>query len=205
MNTTVPGAPTPSERRVSWKYLLPGSTALIIAASLAVPEVTSGMSVDEHIGYMLRVTARLAFALLLVAYVAGPLVKLFGTGHWMLRNRRYIGLSMALAHTVHFGYVVALFVYTPATLEWVTIVGGGLAFVLMWLMAATSNNVSVRRFGKNWKRLHTFGLHYLWLIFMQSFAPRAFAEEVYLLYPLLTAAGVAALGLRVWAYWRARS
>lgn len=170
----------------------------------------AGTDTASQIGYMLRVTARLAFFFLMLAYLARPLVRLFPQSAWprvLLRNRRYLGLAMALAHTVHFGYVVALFVYTDTPLGLVTAVGGGLAFVLMWLMAATSNNWSMRRMGRYWGRLHTVGLHYLWLIFMQSFVTALLLtpfsgagvpeQLVYLTYLLLVLAGSGGLLLRI--------
>ncbi len=185
--------------QLPWREVVIGSSALLLVGSyLLMPEQA------DAIGYMLRVTARIAFAFLLLAYVARPLVVLTGYGRWLVRQRRYLGLAMALAHTVHFGYVVAFFVSSGEPLEWITIVFGGLAFVLMWLMAATSNNASVRRLGKSWKRLHAFGLHYLWLIFMQSFVGRVFVDDPDMIYLLLSIAGLAALVLRIAAYFVSR-
>ena len=185
---------------------------------LAFAQLPDLADVELHISYMLRVTARVAFFCLMLAYLAKPLVKLLPGAtwpRWLLANRRYLGLSMALAHTVHFGYVVALFVFTETQLELVVAVFGGLAFVLMWLMAATSNNWSMRRLGRNWSRLHTTGLHYLWLIFMQSFvgvvlqgpqmADGQMQTGVYFLYLLLVTVGFAGLGLRVVQWFAQRS
>ena len=131
-------------------------------------------------------------------------MQVFGVGRWLLVNRRYLGLSMALAHTVHFAFVAALVLVQGEPLDLVTIVGGGLAFVLMWAMAATSNDAAMRRLQRNWRRLHLVGLHYLWIVFMQSFAGRLGADDPHLLYAGLTAAGAAALVLRTVAYWRNR-
>ncbi len=196
MSTTATDA---SFRQLPWRELIIGSSALLLVGSyLLMPAQT------DVIGYMLRVTARVAFVFLLLAYLARPLVVLAGYGRWLVRHRRYLGLAMALAHTVHFGYVVAFFVSSGEPLEWVTIVFGGLAFVLMWLMAATSNSAAARRLGRNWKRLHTFGLHYLWLIFMQSFVGRVFVDDPDMIYLLLSIAGMAALTLRAAAYFVSR-
>jgi len=161
----------------------------------------------DHIGLLLRITARLAFALLLLAYVARPLVQLLsalGTGQLfarqLVRQRRHLGLSMAAVHTIHFGYVVAYLQHSGETLAPIVVVFGGLAFVLMWLMAATSNQAARRRLGANWHRLHSFGMHYLWLIFMQTFVGVAQSDAASPLYYALVGAGLFALGLRVFAY-----
>ena len=177
----------------------------VTAAILVWGELSAPVDVADRVGYMLRVTARLAFALLLIAYLARPLKQLGVEGtalRWVLRNRRQVGLSMALAHTVHFGYVVAYLQVSGEPLAVVTALFGGAAFVLMWLMAATSNNWSVAQLGHYWKRLHTVGLHYLWLIFMQTFLSRALTGDP--LYVGLIIAGLLALGLRSFAWLKRR-
>ena len=115
--TSLSPATEASLRQFGSAPILLGSSILIMVVSyLAMPVYT----VADEIGYMLRVTARLAFVLLILAYTATALMRLFRVGYvfslarWLRKNRRYLGLSMALVHTVHFGYVVSLFVYTEA-------------------------------------------------------------------------------------------
>ena len=143
---------------------------IVMAIAYAeAPSPGNPETLSEHIGYMLRVTARLGFGALLLAYVARPVVQLISWGRPLLIQRRYIGLAAAASLTVHFGYVVAFLVTSGQPLEWVTAVFGGGAFALMWAMALTSTDAARRRLGSFWKRLHTFGLHYVWLVFMQTF------------------------------------
>ena len=104
-------------------------------------------------------------------------------------------------HTVHFGYVVVFVQDSGEPLDATTLVFGGLGFVFFWLLAASSNDLSVRRLGVNWKRLHRFGMHYLWFIFAFTFLGRVPNEPVSTVFFF---AFVAALGLRVWVYWRSR-
>jgi DMSO/TMAO reductase YedYZ heme-binding membrane subunit len=87
----------------------------------------------------------------------------------MLIQRRYIGLAAAASLTVHFGYVAAFLITSGEPLDWVTGVFGGAAFALMWAMALTSTDPARRRLGAGLKRLHITGIHYVWLIFMQTF------------------------------------
>ena len=199
MTTIEAGAQDQGLRGVKpWKWpILAASPLVVVLSYFGMPAY---VEFADEIGYMLRVTARLAFVLLMLAYLARPLQRGFGMGRTLVLHRRYLGLAMAFAHTVHFGYVVLLVQNSAEPLGWITIVGGGLAFVLMWLMAATSNDQSVALLGKNWRRLHTFGLHYLWLIFMQSFAGRIGPEDEDYLYAGLTIVGLLGLLLRVWVY-----
>ena len=147
-----------------------GLTLVVIAIVYAVaPSASIPETLSDHIGYMLRVTARLSFGALLLAYVARPLVQLVGWGRPLLVQRRHIGLAAAASLTVHFGYVAAFLITSGEPLDWVTGVFGGAAFALMWAMALTSTDPARRRLGVGWKRLHITGIHYVWLIFMQTF------------------------------------
>lgn len=155
----------------------------------------------DYLSYALNATARVSYTFFILAYVARPLVSLLGVGQVLVANRRYLGLSAAFAHTVHFGYVVA-FVQLTEMPDLTTLVGAGLAFVLYWLMAATSNNASVRKLGVRWKHLHRFGVHYLWFIYALTFLGGA-GESFWSLF--FFADAVLALGLRVLAYFKTRS
>jgi len=147
-----------------------GLTLVVIAIVYAgAPSASNPETLSDHIGYMLRVTARLSFGALLLAYVARPLVQLVGKGRPLLIQRRYIGLAAAASLTVHFGYVAASLITSGEPLDWVTGVFWGAAFALMWTMALTSTDPARRRLGAGWKRLHITGIHYVWLIFMQTF------------------------------------
>lgn len=189
---------TDSPALVGWSIV--GLSALI---TIVLLWLTPESNLRDQLGYGLRVTVRVAFIMFLLAYIARPWQQLTGTGRWLLRHRRYFGLSAALTHTAHFGYIVALFTLTEATLEITTAVFGGLAYVLIWFMAFTSNRAAQRRMGMWWSRLHRFGMHYLWLIFMQAFAGVAIATgEV--LYVAIAALGLVALMLRIAASVRQR-
>ena len=153
-----------------WGMSIIALALIVIAIAYAVaPSAASPESLSEHIGYMLRVTARVGFGALLLAYVARPLVLLIGWGRPLLIQRRYIGLAAAASLTIHFGYVSAFLITSGEPLDWITGVFAGAAFALMWAMALTSTDAARRRLGAGWKRLHSIGIHYVWLIFMQTF------------------------------------
>lgn len=125
-----------------------------------------------------RYTARVGFPLLILAYVARPLVDLTRSD-WakaILAKRKYIGLGFAMSHTVHLVAIVMLFRTLGEAPDLVTIIFGGFAYVLLFAMALTSNRSAMKALGANWKRLHRVGIHYLWIIFAQSYTRRIFLE-----------------------------
>ena len=92
----------------------------------------------------------------------------------MLRRRRALGLSFATAHTIHLGALITFNRLAGEVPSAVTLVAGGGAYLMMFAMAATSNDASVRRLGRNWVRLHKLGIYWLWFIFTFSYAGRVF-------------------------------
>jgi len=154
-----------------------------------------------------RWTARTAAPVFLVAYLASTLWRLWpgAVTAALLKRRRQWGLGFALAHTIHLAaLLVNIIAFRPRPL--MTLVGGGLAYAMIYLMALTSNDASQRALGKGWKWLHRIGIHYIWLIFAISYLSRAIhADPAYhvegrLLGPLF----LAALGLRLYAGRRRR-
>ncbi|MDA0339714.1 MAG: hypothetical protein O2910_07750 [Proteobacteria bacterium] len=128
-----------------------------------------------------RWTARVSFAFFIAAFVASALVRLNSgaAGKWLLRNRRYLGLNFALTRAVHLWALVTFFRLSGERVEAVTIVFGGLAYFLAAALAATSNDFSVRKLGKNWRRLHLTGVWYVWVIFTYTFLGQALEKPGY--------------------------
>ncbi len=180
-------------------------TALIAALSFGI----WGMGSDG-LQHFTRYTARFAFLIFIVAFSAGALAQLFPSDRtrWLRRNRRYIGLSFALAHFIHLGALTGFFISIGETPDIVTIVGGGLAYIFISLMALTSNDWSVKKLGPVvWRRLHLVGSYYIWAIFMNSYLGRIAREappEPRIIFIATAALGFAALGLRIAAWTKRR-
>jgi sulfoxide reductase heme-binding subunit YedZ len=104
---------------------------------------------------------------------------------------------------VHFGYVVAYLQTSGEPLEMVTLTFGGLAFLLTWIMAVTSNNTSQRALKAWWRRIHTLGIYYVWLIFMNTFIGVLLATSDPL-YVGIVAVGLVAVSLRMAVFLRQR-
>ncbi|UKK84052.1 ferric reductase-like transmembrane domain-containing protein [Sphingopyxis sp. BSN-002] len=175
---------------------------VLIAALLAMSAIivaVAGTGIDGT-RMLIRATARSSLLIFLAAFAASSLARLWPapTTRWMIRNRRWLGLGFAFSHLVHLIAILWLFgVYggetPPPPMR--TIIGGGIAYVFIALLAATSWNGAVRALGaRNWQRLHKAGVWYIWLIFMVSYGGRAAINPLYLP-PAMLLVGAAALRL----------
>ena len=173
--------------------------ALATAGALGAVAVGFALGATREEQWLLatRYTARFAFPVFLIAFTASAWARLFRGERTreLVRMRRGIGLGFASAHTVHLAALAtynALIANVPSP---VTLAGGGVAYLAMYAMAATSNDASVRRLGRNWKRLHGFGAYWIWGIFTFSYATRV-ARGGFSFVPELALA-VGALALRL--------
>ena len=152
---------------------------------------------DERWRLAARYTARFSFSIFLPVFVASAWNRLAPgrVSRFLVRRRRALGLAFATAHTVHLGALVAYNVVAGTRPDVATLVGGGGAYLVMFAMAATSNDASVRLLGRNWLRLHALGVYWLWFVFAFSYAGRSFGGN--LAFAPLFAAAVGALALRI--------
>ncbi|MBO6505065.1 MAG: hypothetical protein JJ850_16275 [Kordiimonadaceae bacterium] len=144
------------------------TVAVMLIIFLAGSYVVAGSYV-AMLPLTMKPTVWLSFTFFIMAFTASSFQILFrGTyGRWAMKNRRYIGLSFALAHFTHAVLVLSNLALTEASRTAGQLSGGGLAYVFLGLMALTSNNASVRKMGaKNWKLMHKVGSYYIWLIFV---------------------------------------
>jgi methionine sulfoxide reductase heme-binding subunit len=149
-----------------------------------------------------RWTARVGFPIFIVAYAASSLAKLWPSDltRRLWQGRRWWGLGFAASHTVHLYALVTYLNLSGESRPLGVLIGGGGAYVMLFLMALTSNEAAMRALGRNWKRLHTLGIHWLWFVFAFSYFGRI-AEGRELPYAAITfAVALLALGLRI-AVW----
>lgn len=182
------------------------STPLLLGLFAGLFAVAVGLLVGgdatERAGLAARWTARAALPLFVVAFLGAALVRRWpgAATRALLRRRRQWGLGFALAHTIHLAALaVNVIVYAPGR-SWQSLIGGGVAYGIIYMMALTSTDGWQRRLGKWWKRLHLFGSHYIWLIFTVSYVGRAFGDDPgkRLVGVVFGGMLVAALALRLW-------
>jgi hypothetical protein len=126
----------------------------------------------------IRATARTSLVLFGAAFTASSLRSLWPTPAtgWLLRQRRYLGLSFAFSHGLHLIAILWLRGQLgPAfEIDTVTIVFGGGAYVMIALLAATSSDRAVAWLGRRrWRMLHRIGVYWIWIIFANSYTARA--------------------------------
>jgi hypothetical protein len=200
---TTGSAPLAPARTALAGWPLVGWAALAIGLGCAAGLlVASDTEAGVRLG--LRITARTSFAFFLLAFSASSLRRLWRspTTAWLLRNRRYLGVSFAASHAYHLAFILWLRSIDPEPLAISTSIGGGGAFVWIALMAATSSDRAFAWLGaRRWRLLHRTGSWWIWFVFTVSYVPRAFESIAYVPVALAT---LAAAGLRAYAHVRSR-
>jgi DMSO/TMAO reductase YedYZ heme-binding membrane subunit len=193
-----------SQRRFTPVLALAG---IVLAAAIASWSLTAHGSTVEGWRLAARYTARTSFLLFLWPYLASSAVKLWPSGamRLVLRERRGFGLAFAGAHGVHLIALVTFLQVSGETPSPVTVALGGFGYVLVALMALTSNDLSVRLLGRNWRRFHTIALHYVWFIFVATYAGRILRYPEMAEYVVLISLAFAALAVRIAAAMKSRA
>jgi hypothetical protein len=183
-----------------------GWAALIVGATIAARLAGHGADI-EALRASIRLTATTSLALFLPTFAASSLNALRPSRatKWLLRNRRYLGVSFAISQAAHLVVIVALIVVAPDDFErrlsTTTLIGGGIGYLLIAAMTATSFDRSARWLGRaRWRALHVTGMYAIWAILLFSYVGRAATPS----YAVRVALLVAALGVRVAARARAR-
>jgi len=151
-----------------WRLLAVLSTALLLMAITAFLLHPGMPGVHSD----LRLTARTSFILFLAAFSASSIRKLWPSAwsRWQLANRRYLGLSFAVSHSLHLIGIASFALVQPQRFrednDVSTLVIGGIAYAFIFAMAATSFDRSAAWLGpRRWKLLHTVGSYYIWATF----------------------------------------
>jgi sulfoxide reductase heme-binding subunit YedZ len=135
-----------------------------------------------------RGTGEWTLRLLLITLLMTPLKRLSGW-YWPIRVRRMLGLFAFFYASLHLTTYLWLDQFFDWHEIWLDILDrpfitvGMLAFVLLVPLALTSNKFSIRKLGRNWKRLHRLAyvipvlgvLHFWWLVKADILEPAIYA------------------------------
>jgi methionine sulfoxide reductase heme-binding subunit len=183
---------------------------LALGLAVALLAVEAGLSVTpdwiEGWQFAARWTARVGFPIFILTYSASSLLRLWPNAltKALVRDRRWWGLGFAASHTVHLCALVTYLSLLEEPPLLTTVLGGGLAYALLYAMALTSNDAAQRAMGRNWKRLHTAGIHWLWAVFVITYGGRVAAGKEMPYAGICVAVAFAALGLRIAASLKTR-
>lgn len=161
-----------------------GFSAVVIATIVAVIWLVHGID-EQGMRMAIRATARTSCVLFLCAFVASALHRIWLTRFtaWLLKNRRYLGVSMAVSHTYHAIAILGLwFVTSGSALKFDPL--GTLGYIFLITMTVTSFKRPAAWIGQPaWKILHTTGMHYFWLGFTLEFSLRI-SQSMFIYLPL---------------------
>lgn len=187
-----------------WK-LLGLTSALLVAATLIIVW-TMGANA-ETARSLVRLTGRTSLVFFCLAFGAASLARVMPgpLTAWLTANRRYLGLSFVVSHLIHAGALIAFARLDQAQFATATnpamFIGGGLGYVFVLLMGATSFDRTAALLGpRRWRLLHLAGGYYLSLIFLQAEAKRAADPSHWPCLGLIV--GVLALRIFAWRFAR---
>ena len=125
--------------------------------------ITALLQDNRYYAEIMYESGVLATQLTVIALAITPLMKI--SRHWALglsllrilqRRRRYIGIAAfgyALLHTLFYIREIGSLELILLELEELSLLVGWIGFFALLLLAATSNDASVRKLGRWWKRL----------------------------------------------------
>ncbi len=160
--------------------IVKGSTT-IIAIVFCLILLVNGID-EASFRIAIRFTARSSCVLFLLAFIASSLrkLKLTPLSSWLITNRRYLGLSMAISHGFHAIAIAGVAILTTENMVRNNH-GANLGYLFIILMTITSFPRPAAILGRRgWRILHTVGMYYLWLSFTVAFSERL--NESWLIY-----------------------
>ena len=179
---------------------------LVFVAGVCAAIATSPDFGPEEVRAAIRATAFTSAVPFLLVFAASSANRLWRTPFtaWLVRERRYLGLSVAASHLWHLVAIVAFvarYAGGSEPIPAVTKVFGGGGFVGLALMAATSTDAAQRTLGAAWRRLHWLGVYLLWIDFTVTYSGTATRAPFH---AVMTVAFVAAWALRLFTFGAAR-
>ena len=176
------------------RYFILIACLLLLIAVVSVT-ILSFEFTEESVRVLIRWSAKISVSLFSLSFMSSALNALIKTDmtKLILRWRPQMGLSFTVFHTAHLFFLLLLQscfhpVFTLAKTS--SLIGGGMAYVLMYLMAVTTFPSFKKRLTvRQWSILHTIGSYWIWLIFFRSYLKNVlFRGEEYVLFVLISMA-----------------
>ncbi len=185
--------------------------AVLTFAAMILGYLMIGVTTPEAAINMIRLSVQLASPWVFLAFVATPMTKLFPgkLSKWLLRNRRYLGLSFAAGfgwQAVFIGVLLALHnaYYWQEMHNDIDLLLRMASYVILFALTITSFfPVRRRMLPEHWRWLHLVGIWYFWAAIWASYAPMALSSDAKTIDVVYTVIGLVALLLRIAAYLKA--
>jgi sulfoxide reductase heme-binding subunit YedZ len=190
-------------------YLITALSLVVMVTGVAL----HGVSTPAGMEHLVRLAGQVTAPSIFLVFAASPVAKLFpgSASQWLLRNRRYIGLSFAAAFAWHLLILVIFFasqqdyylreVHTASDL-WL---GAG-SYIVLVAMATTSFFAVRRRMRpKYWRALHLVGIWYFWAAMWATFVEKTLRDRASVASIAYSILGFLVLALRIVAYQKTRA
>ena len=177
-------------------------------AGMVAAYLLMGVTTPEAAVNMIRLSVQFASPWVFLAFVASPLTQLFpgNLSKWLLRNRRYLGLSFAAG----FGWqavFIGVLLTSHNAYYWeelhndVDLLLRMASYVFLFALTITSFFPVRRKMRpEHWRWLHLVGIWYFWAAIWASYAPMAMSSDAKTIDVVYTVIGLVAVVLRIAAY-----
>ena len=186
--------------------------ALLTLGGMVAGMLIIGISSPEATVKLIRLSVQFASPWILIAFVTSALVTLFpgAISQWLLRNRRYTGLSFAAGFAWQAVFIAVLLHLYPAYYwdelhKTSDLVGRSLSYVLLLALAVTSFYPVRRKMSRaQWHWLHLIGIWYFWAAIWVSYAEQALSQNAKTIDGVFVLLGLLVLILRLAAHFKTR-
>ncbi len=186
---------------------------MLTLAAISIGLAKTGVATPVATVEMIRFSVQLASPWVFLAFIATPLSQLApgAFANWLLRNRRYFGLSFA-AGFVWQAVFIGVMLARHSAYYWeelhndVDLFLRIISYVFLFALTVTSFFPVRRRMRQeHWRYLHLVGIWYFWAAIWVSYAGQVASEGARTIDFVYTTLGLLALSLRLVAYQKARS
>lgn len=185
----------------------------ITLGSMIAGMIMIGVSSPESTVSLIRLSVQLASPWIFVAFATSALAVLYPSSFssWLLRNRRYTGLSFAAGFAWQAVFIAVLLALYPAY-YWddlhkaSDLLGRSLSYVFLLALTVTSFFPVRRKLSRaQWHWLHLVGIWYFWAAIWVSYAEQALSQNAKTIDIFFTFLGLLALILRLAAKVKSRA
>ena len=171
-----------------------------------------GISSPEATVKLIRLSVQFASPWIYIAFVTTALTTFFPNAFskWLLRNRRYTGLSFAAGFAWQAVFIAVLLTLYPAHYwdelhKTSDLVGRSLSYVLLLALTVTSFYPVRRKLSRaQWSWLHWVGIWYFWAAIWVSYTEQALSQNAKTIDVVFAVLGLLALILRLAANIKSR-